>query len=189
MNQLIKDYFNNIADNYEHPFTQRIGQLLDSLDYSNVKRILDLGSGQGVISLYLYEKSHGEVVALDLSNKMCDIANKNNSNSNIRIINEDFYEYKDKPFDMIVCFDAYPHFLDEKGFQKKANQLLNRGGILAILHDIGRIELNEHHQKTAGKVSRLLKEPSKEAEIFYENFTPICLSEDDNSYKIILKKK
>ena len=189
MNQKIKDYFDKIADRYDHPFNPRIDQLLDNLDFTNAKRILDLGAGQGVISSRLYERSGAEIIAMDLSKRMCEIAKEHHSNPHIHIVNADFYDYEDDQFDMIICFDAYPHFLNDKEFAKKANQLLRSGGTLAILHDIGRGELNVHHQKTAGNVSRLLKEPALEFAIFQDYFTPLILKEDENSYRIIAKKK
>ena len=71
---------------------EEIDELLDSIDFTYAKRILDLGSGHGIISNKLYERSGAEIVALDISSKMSEIANKLNNNAHIHIINEDFYQ-------------------------------------------------------------------------------------------------
>ena len=72
---------------------------------------------------------------------------------------------------------------------KVLNSLLKEDGLLAIMHDIGRPQLNEHHKRSAGKVSRLLKEPNEEVKPLLKYFKPIELFESDNLYKIILIKK
>ena len=108
----------------------------------------------------------------------------------IKFVNADFYEYQDEnKFDAIVCFDAYPHFMDVEGFIKKADELLKEDGLLAVIHDIGRITLNEHHKRSAGAVSRLLKAPKEEVTPFLKKFKPIELEESDHYYKMVLIKK
>lgn len=189
MNENIKEFFDNIAINYVHNDSKVIDELIDSLMLHENSVILDLGCGKGIISGKLYKKSKGRVVALDISSKMIECAYKSVNNPNIIFINDDFYNFHGYRFDAIVCFDAYPHFMDVDGFIEKANELLNEDGILAIIHDIGRPTLNEHHKRNAGKVSRLLKEPTEEVKPFLKYFKPIELYETDNLYKIIAIKK
>ena len=188
-NEVVKNFFNQVAEHYEHSDSLFIDQLLDSLHLKGYKRILDLGCGKGVISSKLATISGGEVTALDISSKMIEFAKKEHRDARVNFVQGDFYEYEDKPFDAIISFDCYPHFLDVDGFVKKANELLNKGGLLAIFHDIGRPALNEHHQRHAVVVSRLLKEPTEEVKPFLKYFKPIELFETDNCYKIILEKK
>lgn len=189
MNEIIKNYFDNVAINYRHDDSKLIDDLLDSLSVTKCYRILDLGCGKGIISEKLANRNHGEVVALDLSSKMIEIAKSKINNPHVTFINEDFYEFKSEKFDAIICFDAYPHFLDVEGFVEKANELLKEDGLLAIIHDIGRGTLNEHHQKNAGKVSRKLKEPELEVIPLLKYFKPIELFENDSAYKIVVIKK
>ena len=189
MNENIKEFFNKLALTYEHKDSIVIDQLLDSLFLDHCPRILDLGCGKGIISSKLADRNNGEVVALDLSSEMIKFAKEKTNNPHVTFVNEDFYEFDSKPFDAIVCFDAYPHFLDVDGFVEKVNSLLKEDGLLAIMHDIGRPQLNEHHKRSAGKVSRLLKEPTEEVKPLLKYFKPIELFESDNLYKIILIKK
>lgn len=189
MSNVVKDYFDNVAETYEHIDSPRIDELLSVLDLPKYRRILDLASGKGIISSRLQEKSGGEVVALDISIKMSEVARNKNNNPYVKVLTGDFYQFEDQPFDLIIVFDAYPHFLDKEAFVKKCLELLNVGGTLAIIHDIGRDELNSHHKQHAIHVSRPLDEPIKEADIFLPYFELIKAEEDKNSYKIILKKK
>ena len=189
MNENIKQFFDNIAINYVHNDSKLIDELLDSLFLTNSHRILDLGCGKGIISEKLALRNKGEVVALDLSNEMLKYAKEKIKDPRVKFVNGDFYEFNDSPFDAIICFDAYPHFMDVDGFVKKANELLKEDGLLAIIHDIGRGTLNEHHKRSAGAVSRLLKAPKEECEPLLKYFKPIELEESDTYYKIVMIKK
>lgn len=188
MNKIVKEYFDKVAPNYVSDSSTLVIDLLDSLDLKNCHRILDLGCGKGVISEELFNRSSGEITAIDLSSKMIELAKEKINNPKIHFINADFYQYFDDKFDAIICFDAYPHFFDVEAFINKSDELLNENGLLAIIHNIGRSTLNEHHKRNAGKVSRLLKNPEEEVIPFLNKFTPIELFEDDDCYKIILKK-
>ena len=189
MNEIIRDYFDNIAVNYKHDDSRIIDELLDSLFLNKCSRIMDLGCGKGIISEKLALRNHGEVVALDLSHEMLKYAKEKIDDPRVKFVNADFYEYSDEKFDAIVCFDAFPHFMDVPNFVKKADELLKEDGLLAIIHDIGRITLNEHHKRSAGRVSRVLKEPKEEVKPFLELFKPIELDESDHHYKMVLIKK
>ena len=189
MNEIIKQFFDSIAFNYKHDDSKLIDDLLNSIKLSGCHRILDLGCGKGISSQKLVELNHGEVVALDLSSKMIELAKEKINDPRVTFINGDFYEFKSSPFDAIICFDAFPHFLDVPNFVKKAHGLLKKDGLLAIIHDIGRPSLNKHHEAHALKVSRLLDTPEKEKESFLKYFTPIELYESEECYKMIYIKK
>lgn len=190
MNEKTRQFFNEIAIDFIHDDSIAINELLDSLKLDRFPRILDLGCGKGIISNKLLERNKGEVIALDISDKMIEYAKKDNPHSKVKFINGDFYEFEvDDPFDMIVCFDAFPHFMDVDNFIKKASSLLKKDGQLIIAHDIGREELNTHHRAFALHVSRMLNDPYIEAKAFEKEFDLILANEGTNYYHIFLKKK
>ena len=189
-NENIRDFFNKVATNYVHDDSIAIEELLDSLNLSKFPRILDLGCGKGIISDRLLQRNSGEVIAIDLSDKMIEFAKQKNRQSKVKFINADFYDFaSEKPFDMIICFDAFPHFLDVDSYVKKAASLLKTGGELIIAHDIGREELNSHHHAHAMGVSRMLKEPIDEAKTIEKLFDVVLANEGTNYYHIFLKKR
>ena len=189
-NEKIRNFFNQVAQNYVHDDSIAIEELLDSLHLEKYPRILDLGCGKGIISDKLLQRNKGEVVAIDISDKMIEYAKKVHSQSKVKFINADFYEFEtDKPFDMIICFDAFPHFLDVEDYAKKAASLLKENGELIIAHDIGRGDLNEHHHAHAMGVSRMLKDPIEEAKTLEKYFYVILANEGTNYYHIFLKRK
>ena len=188
-NQQVKDFFNKVAITYTHDDSIEIDELLDSLKLEKFPRILDIGCGKGIISDKLLKRNKGEVIAIDLSDKMIEFAKEANQKSKVKFINADFYEFNDeKPFDMIICFDAFPHFLDIENYVKKAASLIKKDGQLIIAHDIGRSQLNEHHHVHAMGVSRPLKDPITEAKSFEKYFKVVLANEGNNYYHIFLKK-
>ncbi len=188
MSQSVKNFFNTVASNYDHDDNPRIDELLSTLNIRKGMRILDLATGKGIISERLYQLSQNDVIALDISEKMIEGAKEKIQNPHIHFIVDDYYQFNDEPFDLIICFDAYPHFLNIEEFVNKSFSLLKDNGVLAIMHDCGRCELNNHHAAHAMGVSRQLKEPSEEIKPFLTKFEVIDLGESDNFYKLILKK-
>ena len=189
MNEDVKQFFDEIAFNYAHEDTSLIDELLDSMYFSTCKRILDLACGKGIISKKLAERNNGEVIALDLSSEMIKYAKDRVNDPRVTFINQDYYSFNADPFDAIICFDAFPHFLDVEGFVEKTNQLLKDDGLLVIAHDIGRGMLNTHHKQQAMGISRRLKTPEEEMIPFLKYFKPIELTESENYYKLIMIKK
>ena len=189
-NNKVKDFFNSVAITYTHNDSIEIDELLDSLKLERFPRIMDLGCGKGIISDKLLKRNKGEVIAVDLSDKMIEFAKEANKDSKVKFVNADFYEFSDnQPFDMIICFDAFPHFLDVDGFVNKTASLIKKDGQLIIAHDIGRAQLNEHHHAHALGVSRPLNDPIIEAKRFEKYFDVIIANEGDNYYHIFMKRK
>lgn len=185
----IKEYFDRIAPQYVHEDNENIDVLLRSLDLDKNTRILDLGAGRGIISNKLQVLFDADVTALDLSTKMIEYAKENTNNPRVKFINEDFYEFEAEPFDAIICFDAYPHFLDVGQFVQKSGLLTRKNGILAIIHDCPREELNARHKQHAMGVSRQLKSLEEEVKPFLELFEIVSLLENDKIIKIVLRRK
>ena len=189
MNENIKEFFNGVAKTYTHDDNPTIDKLLDSLMLETNSRILDLGCGKGILTKHLLNRGCKNIVALDISEEMMKYFKEDIKSEFVTFINGDFYEFDSEPFDFIICFDAYPHFMDADGFKNRVNLLLKNGGYLAIIHDIGRPTLNEHHKRTAGKVSRKLQEPKEEAKIFQDTCDIVAAEEADDYYKLIVKKR
>ena len=72
------------------------------------KKVLDIGTGCGIIPILLAEKSKAEIVGIELQKEMADIAERNvqNYEERINIINDDIKNYqkifKKDEFDCIL---------------------------------------------------------------------------------------
>ena len=186
----VKEFFNRIAQTYEHQDNDNISKLLSFIDFKDVHDVLDLGCGQGILSTKLASLlPSAQIVGLDLSEKMIEIAKNNISNPRINFLAGDYYSFNpDRKFDLIICFDAYPHFLDKDGFVSKSIDLLSSNGRLIIMHDASKDMINSHHDRHAMGVSTPLKEVSEEIKPFLNKFE-LVKSLDEDIYFIELQKK
>ena len=191
MMDAVKEFFNERADKWNDYQTETINDLKGLLALIPLKkgmRVLDLACGTGIISELLQSITESKVTAIDISDNMIKNAMKNHNSVDIDFKVANFYEYEDEPFDAIVCFNAYPHFLDVDGFVNKAHSLLKKEGYLVILHSIGRVCLDNHHAAFAANVSRHLKSPKDEYVSYKDKFIMEKEIDTDSKYLMILKK-
>ena len=124
MKNKVEEFFDNIADGWNNLDNnyELINKLLLEIGIKENDKILDLACGKGVITPYLFNLSKSKVIGIDISSKMINYAKKiNDDKSRYEFIHGDFinYDFKDK-FDVIVIFNAYPHFLNPKELSSKA---------------------------------------------------------------------
>ncbi len=188
----VKAFFNDIAkywDNAEDDVS-RISALLDELNIKNGDMVLDVGCGKGIITPILNKKSQSKVLAIDISDEMIKGAIEGHKETNeLEFICGDFLEagFNNK-FDYIVIFNAYPHFLDTAKLSNAVYKALKEGGRFAIVHSIGRAQLNTHHKQHAMGVSRPLEAALVEAKKFEAQFKIEKCLEDQDKYIIVLNK-
>lgn len=135
----------------------------------NTKKILDLGTGNGVIPLLLSKRSNAKIFGIELQEVSADLARRNvdlnNLSDRVEIINDNMLNYKshfeDESFDGIVCnppffkLDGNPEQLnnldqltlarheisiDLEGIVAVASKLLKQRGYFAMVHRADRID-------------------------------------------------
>lgn len=102
--------------------------VINLIDTENCKTVLDLGCGNGALSKALYDKGF-EVIGIDASNEMLDIARK--SYPDINFINADAVDFSlNKPVDAVFS-NAVFHWIDkerQRDMLKCVNKSLKKGG-------------------------------------------------------------
>lgn len=190
MDNIVRAFFDERAEGWNDLEPKTYEELLAFLKkYLPLKqgmKVLDVACGTGVVSEQLFELTGEKVEAIDLSPNMIEVAKRTHGEEHISFSCLDFMEMRGQ-FDFILCFNAYPHFPDQKAFANKANELLKEGGYLAILHNLSRVKLDTHHQAIASHVSRHLCSAKEEA-FFFVGFDEINLIDNDEMYLILLKK-
>lgn len=189
----MSDFFDRMALSWDEKGRHEealIDSLLSQCEIRKGDRVLDLGCGTGIISRKLSLLSRTSVLCMDASEKMISIAREKYKNDSLlSFVKKDFYTFEGDTFDKIVCFDAYPHFMDIDSFKKKSYELLKENGRLCILHDLSREALKKCHSGHASVISRIIENPEKEAQFYQDCFKIVSAKEDDSSYLLILEKK
>lgn len=100
------------------------------------KRILDIGSGAGSLSLLLASRGY-KVVGIDISadaiKKSTQSAKILSLQSKVNFLNYDFLDFiNTEKFDLILCLEVVEHILDELKFLRKIRKLLNNNGLIIL---------------------------------------------------------
>ena len=175
----IINFFNKCAPYWDEWAIRKediLVQLLDNAKITAGIDVLDIACGTGFLFSDYIKRNVHSVTAIDLSPEMVRIAKEKTkklldnkiTNSNvcesplcsINIICGDAQTYQfDKLFDVAMIFNAFPHFMEPEKIIIATAKNLKYGGRIAISHDIGRQELDHHHQKKASEISIPLLHP------------------------------
>ena len=184
----IKEYFNKVApiwDGYKR--NPALDDYLASFPIKEGMNVSDVACGTGVITESLYQITKRKVNAIDISDKMIEIAEKKFPKEEAYFRCLDFYELNNEKYDALMVYNAYAHFLDAEAFAKKAFESLNNNGYLIIFHDRSKEALAEHH-KFVEKISRILLPVNEEVKPFLKYLKPIRLEDNESHYIIIMQK-
>ena len=134
------DIFDTYALLYESKYMD-VEKYHDSLDlYCELlpqknASILELACGPGNITQYLLSKNTDlQIVATDLSTKMLDLAQKNNPNASVSLLDCRAMNEVKEMYDGIVCGFGLPYVSKEEAIQmiQDAGKILNEGGLFYI---------------------------------------------------------
>ena len=155
--QDIIDFFDRLAPDWDNNLIHddvKIGAILNFAGITKGVSVLDVACGTGVLIPDYLAREVKNVVAVDISPKMIDIARIKFSGRRVKFVNADI-ETADIPgiFDRCVVYNAFPHFPNPQGLVHSLAGKLISGGRLTVAHGMSRKKINEHHSVSASKVS------------------------------------
>ena len=137
-------------------------------------RVLDVGCGTGVMEPALCACGAESIVALDLSQKMIEIAKSKYPSIPVTFEKECVLEYAKRdgiePFDVVVIYNAYPHILDKEALVKAVTRLLGPHGRFLVAHGASKEEINAHHLTVPENVTSGLKSAEEESDLWRDSF-------------------
>jgi demethylmenaquinone methyltransferase/2-methoxy-6-polyprenyl-1,4-benzoquinol methylase len=143
-------FFDKYASDWDNRHTHREYDAIKDIFSRRVRlpigsRVLDVGAGTGIIIQFFQEQNIHNLVAIDLSQRMANQFKI--KHPNIPIVRGDycFNPFRDNTFDIIIIFNAFPHFKNPELVFSISFNMLKTNGILIIAHSMTREELNVHH--------------------------------------------
>ena len=113
----IRTYFNQRAAHWDdgEQSVDQIRRMIAFLsDIQEGMSVLDVACGTGAMFEALRERKPSHITAVDLSEKMIEIAaRKVEGDSLFELQCRDLFEMTQETFDRIIIYNAYPHFMEK----------------------------------------------------------------------------
>ena len=134
--------------------------------------MLDLGCGTGVMMPVYLEAKVASATGVDLSSRMVSCAREKFQEIDaVDFIAADVLDLDEShPYDAVVIYNAYPHFMDKPALVEKVYRLLKPGKRFVVAHGTGKDRINQHHQAVDAGVSSGLRAVSVESEVWRKCF-------------------
>ncbi len=187
-------FFNRLAPFWDEN-TVRDESIIDTiLKTANIEpgtAVLDVACGTGVLIPDYLRRGASSVTAVDLSEKMAEIAReKFKTDARVTVLTADA-ETADfgRRFDRIVVYDAFPHFKDPARLIAHLSRALNPGGFLTVAHDRSRENINAHHKGMPETLAADLMPADELAAIFAETLLVTAVISSDRMYQVVGEKR
>lgn len=150
MSKAHREYFNRLAGEWHERMPDEPGlrDLLLRFGVAAGERILDVGAGTGRLTRHLMDLVGGDgcVVAEDIAVRMLREGKQRMGCPPLWVCDDvTNLAFHDGVFHGIVCFSAFPHFIDPSRALREMKRVLVDGGRLLILHTKSSRDLNAFH--------------------------------------------
>lgn len=189
-----KEFFNIAAFSWDEVCRHDMEKVEGILDLVNIEKgshVLDVGTGTGVLvpSLSRRVAESGQIKAVDIADKMIEVAKRKNKFENVIFSCEDVLAVAsdELSYDHILCYSMFPHFKNKKEAIEKLKAKLKVGGKLTICHSQTRDEINRLHQRKGEAVKKDIL-PSKEEfiQMFSEALLKPVITIDDHEKFVMI---
>lgn len=178
-----REFFEQLAESWgDEEDTLRVKKILELINPRKWKKILDVGTGTGVL---LPSLPAGRVIGVDLSFKMLRKAREKFGSSSHFIQGEaEHLPLIDNFFDCVICFRSFPHFSKKEKALAEIHRVLKKDGRLYIAHTASREEVNSFHTNLGHVVSGDQIPDDSQMRRMFENagFHEIRVVDQENLY-------
>lgn len=182
----IRQFFNDFAPRWDNePICDReiLNIILDNGEVTENIDVLDVGCGTGVLLPCYLERNVKSITAVDLSPEMVKIAKSKFPQAEIICDDAESISF-DRQFDVIMIYNAFPHFPNPDALIENLYKALKAGGRISIAHGMSKKELDEVHKKSAGKVSNILPECEELKKMLEPYFNVDIMISNDKMYQV-----
>ena len=187
-------FFDRLAGSWDADMIRNeavIRLILDNAGVGEGMSVLDVASGTGVLFPDYLSRNVRRITGVDISPEMTRIAReKFQGNDRIELLCRDVETLcPEEPFDVVMVYNAFPHFPDPARLIRVLSGFLRPGGRLSIAHGMSREAIDRHHSGSAMLVSNGLmriEELTALMEPYFEIETAVS---DDRMYQAVGRKK
>ena len=184
-------FFDRCAPSWDVGLVRNEAVISAILDNAGVKAgvdVLDVACGTGVLFSDYLQRGVASLTAVDISPEMVKIAQQ--KFPEVRILCGDVEQTVfDQCFDVIMIYNAFPHFPDPARLIGRLARWVKPGGRLSVAHGMSREMLNHHHSGTASRVSVDLLEENELAALFAPYFDVDTVISDERMYQVAGRRR
>ena len=180
------NFFDNLAEGWDAeqiPKDAIIEKILDNGGVEPNKDILDIACGTGTLFPFYFKRNVASVVGIDISPEMVKVAKGKFPETEIICGDAEEYHFG-KKFDIIMLYNAFPHFPNPERLVKNLSEHLKENGRFTIAHSMSRAEIQSRHQKRASNVSLELPTAKALAEMLEQYVNVDVIISDDEMYQV-----
>lgn len=167
-----------------------VGTILDNAGVTDGVSVLDIGCGTGALIPYYLKRNISSVTAVDISEKMIEIAKGKFTDPKVRFLCADAETTRfEALFDCCVIYNAFPHFPDPYSLIRNLSGSVKTGGRLTIAHGSSREHVDRHHMEHASSVSVGLMSDDELAALLSPYFDVTVTVSNDCMQQIVGVKK
>ena len=159
-----------------------IAMILDNGGIKEGIHVLDVACGTGVLFPDYLSRGVASVTGIDISPEMAKIAQSKFPEVNVICGDVENTEFG-RQFDVIMVYNAFPHFPDPAHLIEVLAKLTKPGGRLSVAHGMSRAALIKHHER-ASTVSIDLLEEKELAALFAPYFDVDVIISNDRMYQV-----
>lgn len=186
-------FFDSLAESWDDNMIRdqrKIDKILDIAEVTDGKRVLDVACGTGVLIPDYINRNVSECVAVDISQRMIDIAeSKFGKYESVELLCADAENHEfSRTFDSVIIYNAFPHFVNPDKLFANLSKCIEYSGRFTVAHSMSREDLIRHHSGRAAEVSVILPEAESLAEIMGPYFEVDTKLSTDEIYIVSGKK-
>ena len=183
-------FFDRCAPSWDEGLVRNEAVISAILDNAGVRAgvdVLDVACGTGVLFSDYLQRGVASLTAVDISPEMVKIAQQ--KFPEVRILCGDVEQTVfERCFDVIMIYNAFPHFPDPARLIGCLARWVKPGGRLSVAHGMSREMLNHHHSGIASRVSVDLLEENELAALFAPYFDVDTVISDERMYQVAGRK-
>ena len=190
--QDVIEFFDRMAPQWDADLIRHDDVIAKILDGAGVKpgvKVLDVACGTGVLIPDYLERQVARVTGVDIAPEMIRIASGKFPQEHVRFLCGDVEEMAlENLYDVIMVYNAFPHFPEPERLVRVLSGLLAPGGRLTIAHGMSRAAIDNHHKGSASKVSCGLISEHVLAAMMRKYLTLEVKISDDRMYQVTGRK-
>ena len=182
----VAEFFDRCASWWDADMIRNEPIIANILDNAGVKagvQVLDVACGTGVLFPDYLARQVDTITAIDISTEMVKVAAAKFPQAEVICGDVEAYPFG-RQFDVVMVYNAFPHFPDPAGLIKTLAGLVKPGGRLSVAHGMSRAQLQQHHAGRAAAVSIELISETELAALMAPYFDVDVVISDEQMYQV-----